>query len=35
MQELLLERRPLHVSNVEKPLGHPITPENMNKFTLE
>jgi hypothetical protein len=35
MKELTLDRSPLHVNNVEKPLGQPITSENMNKFTLE
>jgi hypothetical protein len=35
MKEFTLERSLLHVSNVEKPLGHPITSEDMNEFTLE
>jgi hypothetical protein len=35
MKEFTMERRPLHVSNVEKPLLHPGTSKHMNEFTLE
>jgi hypothetical protein len=35
MKEFTMEKRPLHVSNVEKPLRHAVTSEHMNEVTLE
>jgi hypothetical protein len=35
MKEFTLERRPLHVSNMEKLLLHVVTSKHMSEFTLE
>jgi hypothetical protein len=35
MKDFTMEGRPLHVSNVGKPLLYPGTSKHMNEFTLE